>query len=330
MDVLSLLIILIGFIIFNIAFYLFSVYYASGCVYRQTLKRKSPEHWSALAPDAPIEQIMMDRDGMKWAEEHRAYATEHMIVRGGLRLFGEYYDMGYGRTVIVLSGRTESRRYGYFFAPPYEAAGYNVMVLDPRAHGKSDGEYNTVGFEEGLDALEWARYAHDVLGARSVVFHGICIGAHAGMRAITDPSCPDYIEGLVTEGMFVNFWESMKNHVIEKKRYMPPIMQCIDRRMIKHTGYSMKYGPINLIGGMKKPLLMLQSMEDPYSTPECAQLLYDTCPSEKKRIVYFAHGGHSLLRFVDRERYDGSITEFLCANFTENIEPEQGAFVNKR
>lgn len=303
------------FLALGIGFYLFSVAYASRCIYIQTLKRKDKNSWSGLMPDAPLEQVLMDKDGMAWAEAHKEYAAEHMIERDGLRLFGEYYDMGYGRTVIILSGRTESRRYGYFFAPPYEAAGYNVMVLDPRAHGKSDGEYNTVGYEEGLDALEWAKYAHDKLGASEVIFHGICIGAHAGMRAITAKECPDYVAGLVTEGMFVSFWESMKNHIIEKKRYMPPVMSCVDHWAKKYTGHSMKEGPERLIGGMKKPLLMLQSKEDPYSTPECAQRLYDMCPSENKRIVYFEHGGHSLLRHVDREKYDGSILEFVDKNF---------------
>ena len=58
----------------------------------------------------------MYRLGSEWAEKNAEYKNEVHIVNNGLNLYGEYYDLGYERAVMVLSGRTESLRYGYYFA----------------------------------------------------------------------------------------------------------------------------------------------------------------------------------------------------------------------
>jgi esterase/lipase len=212
---------------------------------------------------------------------------------------------------MILSGRTEGLRYGYYFAIPYAKNGCNILVIDPRAHGLSDGEFNTVGFEESLDDIEWVKFLHKECGVKEVVFHGICIGAAGGMYALTSEKCPDCVVGMTTEGMFPCFAESMKNHLIEKKKPVKLFFPFIDAWMKKYTGHSMKKGPIHVIDKLQKPLLMLHSKEDIYSTPEYAQKLYDLAGSKEKKLVWFEKGKHSMLRISDTEKYDCAIAEFL-------------------
>lgn len=297
-----------------------TLFVASKCVYNATLRRTDPEKWGRApsAPDDP-ESMEMDAIGQRWLAEHQAQKQEVHIVRDGVNLYGEYFDFGYDRAVMILSGRTESLRYGYFFAIPYEKAGCNILVVDPRAHGKSDGEFNTVGFEESKDALAWARYIHDRYGVNSIFYHGICIGAAGAMLAVTSEDCPDYIHGVVTEGMFPNFGESMKNHLIERKKPVKTFYPLINRWMIHYTGYSMDFGPINVIHKMRIPLLMLHSKEDRYSTPDNAQRLYDLAGTADKRLVWFEHGRHSMLRITDTELYDSSIAVFVASRETANM-----------
>lgn len=303
-------------LVLGIAFYLFSIFFAADRIYANTLTRNSKEQWSRESVIEDPNQQKMDALGQAWLTDHRQYEQDVHIIRDGLHLYGKYYDLGFKRCCMLLSGRTESLRYGYFFVKPYAEAGWNVMVIDARAHGNSDGKYNTLGFEESQDDLAWAKFLHEEKGVEQVIFHGICIGAAGGMLAITDPKCPDYIAGLVTEGMYAYFGYSMRQQLIERKKLMWPIMQAIDMQVRRHTGYSMMRGPIHVIHKMDKPLLMLHSKEDPYSVPENAQKLYDLCPSKQKKLVWFPHGGHSLLRITDTEKYDASIKEFLEENFS--------------
>jgi len=303
--------IVIGFLAFSILFYCVMIAVASNRIYILTLKRRSKEQWGRQVSIITDQTLAMDAEGLKWQSEHDEFKREVHIVNSGLNLYGEYYDMGHDKAAIILSGRTESLRYGYYFAKPYSDADFNVLVVDPRAHGFSDGEFNTVGFEESKDALAWVRFLHEEHNVKNIVYHGICIGAATGILGITSEECPSYLRAIVTEGMFPNFNQSMRNNLKDRKKLMFPVLQCIDLWMKKYTGHSMKCGPIDVIGKMDKPILMLQSKVDRASKVENAIKMYNMCPSKEKELVLFETGAHSMLRITHTEKYDKSISDFL-------------------
>ncbi len=306
-------IIILCLVLWGILSYFIVTFGAGYFVFTRTLKRRSKEQWGrGHLTDPTSQHIDMDNIGQTWYNDNKQYKKDVHIINEGLNLYGEYYDFGNKKAVMVLSGRTESLRYGYFFAKPYVEMGYNVLVMDPRAHGESDGTYNTIGFEESKDMLVWAKLLHDKHGVEEIVFHGICIGSAGGMYAITSGNCPDYIKGLVAEGMFTRFEESMRNHLKERKKNMYPIMHCINFWMHHYTGHTMSFGPIDVMHKMDRPLLMLHSKLDTYSRPELAEKLYGLCPVQNKKLVWFNKGGHSLLRITDMELYDSSIKAFLA------------------
>ena len=293
-----------------------AVVVASFCVYDLTLRRKTKEQWGRNPSCDDAAHLKMDAEGMEWHYASIEYKQDVHIVNDGLNLYGEYYDFGSDKCVMILSGRTESLRYGYYFAIPYAKAGFNVLVVDPRAHGLSDGEFNTVGFEESRDVIAWTRFLEETYHLSTVILHGICIGAAGGMYAITSPECPKCVSGIVTDGMFPNFGESMKNHLIERKKPVFPIYQMINFWMKHYTGHSMNYGPFDVIEKLDKPILMFNSLEDLYSLPVYTQKMYDLVKIHQKKLVWFDHGAHSMLRVTDTQKYDAEITAFLAEHFT--------------
>lgn len=302
----------IGGLLYAVFFYFFAAAIATYCVYTATLVRGSKKKWARGTSAPEPERQQMDAEGLEWQAPHAEKKQDVHIVNAGLNLYGEYYDFGSDKCVIVLSGRTENLQYGYYFAKPYYECGFNVLVIDPRAHGLSDGKYNTIGFEEHKDALAWARYLHDEHGVQTIVFHGICIGSAGAMYAITSPECPDYIKGMAGEGMFINFGESMKRHLIEQEKDRFPVMQFLNAWMYLFTRHTMKTGPIDYIEKMSvdKKLLMLHSKKDQYSDYQNAQKLFALCPCTDKTFETFEEGGHSMLRYVAREKYDDAVRAF--------------------
>ena len=304
--------IVVGLLVTGFLFWIVVCFVASYYVYNKTLRRPGKESWSRNVPaNVDPDQVPMYELGFVWARENAEYKKDVHIVNNGANLYGEYYDFGKSRCAVILSGRTESLIYGYYFAIPYAKCDCNILVLDPRGHGLSDGEFNTVGFEESKDTIAWVNHIRETYGIESFIFHGICIGAANGMLALASPNCPDCIDAIITEGMFPNFSESVKNHMIEQKKPRKLTLRLVDFWMKHYTGHSMRRGPINVIENVHVPLLMLHSKEDLYSTPEYAQKLYDLSGAESKKLVWFDHGRHSMLRITDTERYDASITEFL-------------------
>ena len=276
------------------------------------LKRTRPDKWSreCSEPQNPV-QAQMYAEGLAWSDAYASCRRDVHIVNEGLNLYGEFYDQGSDRTAILVSGRTEGLRYCYYFAKPYADAGYNVLTIDPRAHGLSDGKYNTVGFEEHKDLMAWMRFLRDECHTESVVLHGICIGAACCLYTAVSPDCPPMIAGITGEGVYPTFYDSFRNHMIELKKPLWPGLPMIDGWKKLFTGHSMKVGPIHIIDRLSVPLLMIHSKEDLYSLPSAAQEIFDRCGSAQKTLVWFEHGKHSQLRYTDRERYDGAVTAFL-------------------
>lgn len=73
----------------------------------------------------------------------------------------------------------------------------------------------------------------------------------------------------------------------------------------------MKKGPIDVIDKMDKPLLMIQSKMDKYSTTANAKRMFDLCQSSEKKLVLYDKGDHSMLRITDSYLYDTEISMFL-------------------
>ena len=302
-------------IIFGVFFFfgLLPVMILSSIIYTKLLIRSSKKKWGreCCFPDDE-EYFGMFKEGIAWNEEYSAFKTPVDIKSGRFHLCGEYFDFGSDKAVIIIAGRMESLLYSYYFAEPYRAAGYNVLVIDNRAHGLSSGAVNSLGYREYKDILAWGAFLHDSRGVKSIVIHGICIGASTGLFALTNKRCPDYFTALVAEGMYTTFRESFRNHMIEDGHPLFPFAAGTEFYMWAISGANVVTdGPVKRIVNMKKPVLFLHSRQDIYSTPENAEVLFSLCPAENKKLVWFDKGIHSRIRTNNKEKYDKIIVDFL-------------------
>lgn len=309
-------IILICFVVSGILFWISSYFIIAFIVYWKTLVRTSPEKWSrecSIKDDG--EQAAMYAQAETWLTPYLDKKTDVDIINDGFHLYGEYIDFGFDKAVIIIAGRTEGCRYSYYFAEPYRKAGYNILAIDNRSHGLSDGKYNCLGLKEYSDIIAWGKFLHDSKNIKQIVLHGICIGSATALYALISERCPEYMVGMVADGMYTDFRETTKNHMIEQKRNIFP---CLDLIMwffkIFTKEDAVKNGPIQVIGKLKKPILFIYSKEDIYSVPEKGQLLYDTCQSQKK-LAWFDKGAHSKVRINNTQKYDDTIMEYLNETF---------------
>ncbi len=288
-------------------------WWIAGKVYEGTLVRTSPDKWGRVcsAPDNE-EQMAMWEKGIAWADGFRDRIKEVHIENDGLNLYGEFFDFGSDRCVIILPGRCESLIYSYFFAAPYQKAGMNVLVIDGRAHGNSDGKYNTIGVKESGDVKAWVRYVCDTFGVREVYLHGICVGTSSALLTMTSDDCPQEIKGLVTEGCYISFRETYKQHMIIDKRPLYPVLDMVMWRIRLHAGTNVyRDKPMRLFKKLHHRVLFIYGKQDVFSLPHKSQQLFDACSAEDKQIVWFEKGNHSHLRLTNEEDYDKAVMEFV-------------------
>ena len=285
----------------------------SSIIYTKLLIRTSKKKWGreCCMPEDE-EYLRMFKIGIEWDEKYREYKRPVEIKSGRFHLFGEYFDFGAHKSVIIIAGRMESLLYSYFFAEPYRAAGYNVLVIDNRAHGLSSGAVNSLGYREYKDILAWGKFLNEECKIEKIVLHGICIGSSTALFALTNKRCPDYFSALVAEGMYTTFSESFRNHMIEDGHPLFPLAAGTEFLMWAISGANVVTdGPVKRMPLMRKPILFLHSKMDVFSKPEKAEVLYNLCPSDKKEIVWFNKGIHSRIRINNTEKYDKEIVDFL-------------------
>lgn len=316
MDILWIILIVLGVLsVGGLVAMLIYTYPISKKVYAAQLVRTDSEKWGRVcsAPENE-EQLEMWNKGVEWAKENRQYMSEVKITNEGLNLYGEYYNFGSNKCVIVVPGRCECLMYSYFFAPPYQKAGFNVLVIDTRCHGKSDGKYNSIGVHESRDILAWSKYLHETLNNSEIYYHGICIGTASALFALTAKDCPDYVKGLCTEGCFVSFRETFKRHMMADKRPLFPVLDLVMLHINRNAKINVyKDTPLKAIKKLKKDtkILFLYGEKDIFSIPKKTEILYNACASDKKKIVWFQKGGHSHLRINNTERYDNAIIDYF-------------------
>lgn len=293
-------------------FGLFPTLGMSAAIYSVLLVRTKPEKWGRECSMPEDEECSRMFDiGMKWHDENAAVAKDVDVVSDGLHLYGEYFDFGSDSCVIIIPGRMESMLYSYYYAEPYKKAGCNVLVIDNRAHGLSEGKYCSLGFREYRDILEWGRLLNEKFTIKKVYLHGICIGASVAIFTLTSGKCPDYFAGMIADGMYTRFYDSFRRHMESDHRPLFPFLWEVMFYLWLCAGaHAISDGPARRIASLDRPILFIHSRLDTFSLPEKAQMMYDECKCAKQ-LVWFDKGGHSKVRINNPEKYDDAIGSFI-------------------
>ena len=282
----------------------------------QFTRPENPEKgWTRYVCSFPEndENMDMHNQGMAWGEENKEVREEVSITSfDGLKLCGQYFDFGFKKAAIFLAGRAEPCTYSYYFAMPYKGYGYNVLVIDGRGNGLSEGSHSCAGMKEYKDTQDWIRFLNEKKGNEKVVIHGICMGSSAGLRAVAQPGCPDCVEAVIGDGMYTTFYETLRTHFIDLGKPVFPVCYEVVFKIKQLTGKNvMVEGPIKDIKKYTGPLLMIHGREDVFSLPAKAEKLFKSSPSTHKKLVWFEKGMHSHLKIVAPEKYDATVGEFL-------------------
>ena len=301
----------LGVLGFAIISYFALTFMISIFIYRSLFVRTNPDKWGRHVSWKDDELQTMFDQGKEWGKKYDEYRRSVSIESDGLKLVAEYFDFGHKRTVIIIPGRSESGTYSYYFAEPYRKSGFNVLAVDNRCHGLSEGKYNTLGVKEHLDLINWINYLHDNEGVEEVIAHGICIGSATAMIALTREDCPSCFKGLICEGTYMTFANVFRRQLIKRKKptwpHTPEVMWLVSI----HGGSSaMRLSPIKIIDKVKVPMLFLYSKVDTYATPEESMKLFDKVTAPK-RLEWFEKGEHSHIRINNTEKYDHTIEQFL-------------------
>ncbi len=302
-----------SFLVFNLLVYLILVPHV---VFHFTVYRNPKKRSRECTNKKDADQVRMFEEGVAWAESQGDRRLPIEIVHDGLNLKGEFIDFGAKKCAVILQGRTESLLYSYYFAKPYAELGYDILVVDLRAHGLSDGKYQTGGLKEAGDIVAWIDYVRERFHVESFLFHGICIGAATSVyaaRLLEERGYPP-VEKVVCDGLYATYFKMFeRNFASFKKKAFPMLHLTFLLARIYAKADFFANRPIEAVGKLQCPILLIYSAEDVFCPREDGESIYREATNPKSRLLFLPKGRHSHVRSLNTEAYDGAIKEFVPA-----------------
>lgn len=285
-------------------------YFFHRTVMRGNAKRERTQKMAGTDWDAYIPGI---RASKQWLED-KPREDVYITSDDGLKLHGTFFSCpGSRRAVVCFHGYTSEGLNDYSsIARFYLEKGFNLMVVDERAHGKSEGTYIGFGCLDRLDARLWMEYVANRLGEDCrILLHGISMGG-ATVLMSTGLKLPKQVRGAVADCAFTSAWEVFSS-VLKTMYHMPafPVMQIADRMARREAGYGLD--ECNAREEVKKariPILFIHGDADTFVPCSMVYELYEACGSEKDLLI-IKGAAHAEAYYKDTSSYEQAVERLI-------------------
>ena len=200
-----------------------------------------------------------------------------LMTEDNVKLSAWYTPPTNGAVILVAHGYGDKRPEDFYAL--FASHGYGVIAWDFRAHGKSEGEFSSLGYYEMLDAKAALDFVLAQPGVEHVGAWGGSMGAVTMIRATAH--YPE-IEALVADSPFATLQDEMD------LRVPFPIMRSLIRFFAERkSGVTLdRVSPVDDIARISpRPVFIIQGMADGMVPLDSAQRLYEAAGEPRQLWV---------------------------------------------
>ena len=186
--------------------------------------------------------------------------------------------------IVLMHGRGGDRRSMLERAWFLQQAGYTALVFDFQANGESPGEHVTNGYLESLDARAAVRYLRSKLGSKPIGIVGYSLG---GAAALLGPDGPLAVDAMVLEAVYPTIEEATANRIrLRLGPWSGWLYPLFTWQFYLRLGIASEdLRPIDRIGKVRCPLLVIAGGRDTRTTLEQSLRLFQAAPAPKRLWV---------------------------------------------
>ena len=172
--------------------------------------------------------------------------------------------------VLMLHDFGGSWRDSLAFSRIYAAHDCNIMLVDMRAHGESEGEWTGSGWLDRRDVIAWCSWIIARTGEETqIIIHGIGMGATAALFAAEEKDFPIQVRAIVNDSAYTDTWNATALR-FGKGFAKPQPMLDLYRIILKKSkgGYDLAIG--NILPSMQSistPLFIMHGEKDACTPP---------------------------------------------------------------
>ena len=232
----------------------------------------------------------------------------------GLKLSGRYYHKSDDAPLcICFHGYRGSAVFDFSIMGQFlQDEGYNVLLVDQRAHFGSGGHTITYGIRERRDVLSWIKYANERFGSdKPIYLFGISMGATTVVMA-SGLNLPDNVKMICADCPFSSPRDII--YYVAKRWYkFPNLLWALIRASALVYGHLIiprNITAANAVKNTNKPILLIHGEADYFVPKEMSEKIKQSNP-DCVELHTFPGAYHGVSYFADPERYISIVRDFI-------------------
>lgn len=246
----------------------------------------------------------------KWYLQDSHYQRVTRTSKDGLKLCGSMIKQDSRKWVILVHGYMGRLEDMIPQAHAFYERGYNILLVDLRGHGKSEGKVIGFGYLDHFDLLDWCAFLKEEQ-ASSILLYGVSMGASSVMM------CADEVDPLVSGIIEDCGYASLQKQLVHMLKHqlpkVPPkfLLCCLSLVLYPKAKYH--YRDANClphVANARVPMLFLHGERDSFIEPSMMEELYETCGSDKMKLL-IPKARHASSAKINPQIYWETIDHFL-------------------
>lgn len=238
------------------------------------------------------------------------FKTVYLKTKDSLKLETWYIpvDSAAG-TVLLFHGHGGNKSGVIKEAESFNKMGYNTLLVDFRAHGNSEGNTCTIGFDESEDV----KLAYDYIsskGEKNIVLWGISMGASTITKAVKDYQLNP--KKIILEMPFGTIKDAVRGRLKIMGLPAEPIGTLLTFwGGTEHGFWAFGMKPQEFASEIKCPVLLQWGKNDPRVSRAEEETLFNNLPNANKKFVIYETAGHESLCKKENGKWKNEIAAFL-------------------
>lgn len=215
------------------------------------------------------------------------------------------------RTVILVHGYRSTAAVDFCGISEYYAhAGFNILMLDQRAHGKSEGRRIGFGTKECWDILAWAKFV-EKKAPGDIYLHGVSMGGATVLMAC-GLDLPARVKGVVADCAFTTP-KAVLAHQMTRQYHLPqfPFVQAGTLAGLLLQGRAFFGSTLDAVRSSHLPLLIISGEEDRSVPAWMSKAIYEAAAGEK-RLLLVSNARHAVSYLEDQAAYSAALDDFYA------------------
>lgn len=263
-------------------------------------------------------KLMLEELWYNFGTDYRNYQTlpkYEITIKSydELMLKGYYHNVhpNSKKIIIINHGYTANHYVTYQFTDAFFEEGYNVLLVDMRSHGKSEGKFASYGYNESKDISLWVEWIKNKVDKDAYIgLHGQSMGA--ATMLLYGGTHENDVKFVISDCGFTNAKDAIKFQFKQAKVPFYPLYDLARMKVKRKFKFDFNnISPQDAILNSRIPVLFVHGEEDSVVPTWMSIDMYNSKKGSHDMIYLVPNAKHMESYSKNTENYKSKIREFL-------------------